>query len=145
MWPQNVVFLSCCDFWLKEVAGGGRVGCGVAHDHLRNFLPSVCGPDPRTLDQGGVGSYRRPPWASEDFFQFTRPEFCPGVFLSNRLQCQGGALRPTAPRAAKAGKVSPKEMPASVTEAGGKGARMRNGSWELVHVMACLACLVWWE
>lgn len=40
LWPQNVVFLSCCDFWLKEVAGGGRVGCGVAHDHVRKF-PSL--------------------------------------------------------------------------------------------------------
>lgn len=41
-----------------------------------------------------------------------------GVCLGSRLQRQEG-LKPTAPRAAETGKVSPQEMPASITEAGG--------------------------
>lgn len=87
----------------------------MAHDHLRNSLPSTCGPDPRALDQGGAEglSSLLKISSSSQGLRFAL------AFLSNRIKWQGGTLRPTAPRAPKAGKLSPKEMPTCIKESGG--------------------------
>lgn len=73
----------------------------MAHDHLRNALPSECVVQTQSISarEGTEVEPKRAQFTLKKFSSWQDLDFGPDVFLSNRHQWQGVARRPAAPRA----------------------------------------------